>query len=323
MGTDDLMQFKDLDLVAFNRGAEAAFCDLVTELIIAAGGVAEIITVIQEAAFELDISPETAKRYLLKHSARRGRFVIHRRQVRLREPVDSRDQGRPGASSHDGGRHEAPGGHQDGACSDPIDALPLPAHPCACGSRRFFKGSSGPWRCLRCDEPPAGSVVLLYTLPDDGPPDKHDDPLAPHVHSGNGHGSSRQAVGRVDNAKANVVSRSVIQALWKTSQGFPQGVTAHSQQVVMAGTPTAPQSTTSGACSVALPWYTGATMATISSPPRPVATVAILPPHPCRKVIHRSCCPNGSRFSRSAGASEASRGAVGCKRLLARAIPSI
>ena len=43
--------------------------------------------IIAETSFDLDISPATAKRYLLKHSARKAEFVVHEKLVRLRNKM--------------------------------------------------------------------------------------------------------------------------------------------------------------------------------------------------------------------------------------------
>jgi len=75
-----------VDVIAFNGEAEAAFVALVRRLVIPNGR--RWSEVIQEAAYELDISTETAKRYLVKHTASRAEFVVERGFVRLRLPSE-------------------------------------------------------------------------------------------------------------------------------------------------------------------------------------------------------------------------------------------
>ena len=74
---------KQSDIVAFNHEAEKSFVKLISEL------VQEDVSIsyreaVREAAFELNISIETAKRYLEKHSARRAEFCIDDGSVTLR-----------------------------------------------------------------------------------------------------------------------------------------------------------------------------------------------------------------------------------------------
>ena len=83
--SNDLSALKALDIIAFNQSAESRFVELVTAYL-QEEGPQPVNAVIAEAAFELDISPATAKRYLLKHSARRAEFVVQEKLVRLRKP---------------------------------------------------------------------------------------------------------------------------------------------------------------------------------------------------------------------------------------------
>ena len=85
---NDINALKSLDLVAFNQSAEKSFVDLVITFL-QEEGPQPVSTVITETAFELDISPATAKRYLQKHSARRAEFLIQEKLVRLRYPTKS------------------------------------------------------------------------------------------------------------------------------------------------------------------------------------------------------------------------------------------
>ncbi len=68
---------KHVDLAAFNAGAEAGFVKLVRELIDEEDSkTIPIFEVTREAAYELGISTMTAKRYLMKYTARRAPFRI-------------------------------------------------------------------------------------------------------------------------------------------------------------------------------------------------------------------------------------------------------
>ena len=82
---NDLNALKSLDIIAFNQGAENRFVELVTAFL-EEEGPQPVNTVVSEASFELDISPATVKRYLQKHSARRAKFLIQEKLVRLRKP---------------------------------------------------------------------------------------------------------------------------------------------------------------------------------------------------------------------------------------------
>ena len=67
----DFGWLKQADVVAFNSEAEKTFVALVRTL-----APCSVSDAVREAAFELNISVETAKRYLIKHTARRAEFVI-------------------------------------------------------------------------------------------------------------------------------------------------------------------------------------------------------------------------------------------------------
>ena len=71
----ELAELKRTDLPAFNQKSEPDFIYLICRMIAEEGPVT-VREVIQEASFELDVSPSTAKRYLFKHSARRGHFCF-------------------------------------------------------------------------------------------------------------------------------------------------------------------------------------------------------------------------------------------------------
>lgn len=70
----ELAEAKPMDLVDFNRTAEKQFVELICFLL--ADGDLSAKEAIQESCFELNISPITARRYLLKHTARRAEFRI-------------------------------------------------------------------------------------------------------------------------------------------------------------------------------------------------------------------------------------------------------
>jgi len=77
-----LNTLKVIDLLEFNLCAEQEFVKVITAL--CSGGSPSVRECQAEAAFELNISIETAKRYLLKHTARRAEFVITDGKVGLR-----------------------------------------------------------------------------------------------------------------------------------------------------------------------------------------------------------------------------------------------
>ncbi|RLC79574.1 MAG: hypothetical protein DRI61_07640 [Chloroflexi bacterium] len=79
---EDLAGWKALDVVEFNRRAEARFVAFVQEMVNRTP--VPISTVIQEAAYHLDISPATAKRYLVKYTASQAPFKIVEDNVTLR-----------------------------------------------------------------------------------------------------------------------------------------------------------------------------------------------------------------------------------------------
>jgi len=79
----ELRTLKATDLVEFNRIAECEFVTIVLGLMGEYGAV-RVREVCIEAAFRLDISIETAKRYLLKHSAFSAEFEIEKGWVRER-----------------------------------------------------------------------------------------------------------------------------------------------------------------------------------------------------------------------------------------------
>ena len=82
----ELNTLKAIDLTEFNSRAEQAFVEMVAAFVQECGSQPpRVREVLAEAAFELNISIETAKRYLLKHSARRAEFAVTGGIVTLRE----------------------------------------------------------------------------------------------------------------------------------------------------------------------------------------------------------------------------------------------
>jgi hypothetical protein len=71
----ELAELKRTDLNAFNSAAEDAFVNLICRFIVDEGP-RTVRAVMSEASYELDVSPETAKRYLFKHTARRAHFTF-------------------------------------------------------------------------------------------------------------------------------------------------------------------------------------------------------------------------------------------------------
>jgi len=68
-GKRDFKNQKHVDILAFNVGAETHFIELVRLMIEKNEGKAiSVARVIQKASFKLNVSQQTAKRYLLKHS---------------------------------------------------------------------------------------------------------------------------------------------------------------------------------------------------------------------------------------------------------------
>ena len=78
----DNSAMKHHDLVAFNSEAERAFLQLAKELL--DEGDCSPSELVQEACFVLDVSKETARRYLFKHTARRASLGIREGLVFLR-----------------------------------------------------------------------------------------------------------------------------------------------------------------------------------------------------------------------------------------------
>jgi hypothetical protein len=80
----DFHELKFVNPSAFNSRAEEKFVELVRTLIEENGGRGyPVWEVCREAAYEIKISMDTAKRYLMKHSARRAEFLVFGKQVML------------------------------------------------------------------------------------------------------------------------------------------------------------------------------------------------------------------------------------------------
>ena len=80
----ELRTLKATDLVEFNRRAESDFV-YITRNLLASLGAMRVRMVCIEVAARLDISIETAKRYLLKHSASISEFEIEKGWVTERK----------------------------------------------------------------------------------------------------------------------------------------------------------------------------------------------------------------------------------------------
>ena len=95
---DDLATLKSLDIIAFNLSAEKRFVLLASQLVPCT---AQFL--IRETAFALDISVETAKRYLNKHSASHAEFEIKQNIVLARTCFSTDAQGIAWRSQAKGG----------------------------------------------------------------------------------------------------------------------------------------------------------------------------------------------------------------------------
>lgn len=89
-GKSNFKNQKHVDLMSFNASAEDQFVEIVRKLIEDSPGKTSIAigTVYQEAAYELNVSPQTAKRYLIKHSARRAALRVFGKDVMLNPKYD-------------------------------------------------------------------------------------------------------------------------------------------------------------------------------------------------------------------------------------------
>ncbi len=87
-----LEELKHTNMVAFNDTAVRKFIELIRSLIERndLNGI-NILEVYREAAYEIGISIETAKRYLIAHSASRAEFMMFGRLVMLNPNYQPRD----------------------------------------------------------------------------------------------------------------------------------------------------------------------------------------------------------------------------------------
>ena len=75
---------KSIDPTAFNGQAEQAFVELVRRMIeVKNGNPVALAAVYQETAYKLDVSTETVKRYLFKHSAETAELRVFGKMVFL------------------------------------------------------------------------------------------------------------------------------------------------------------------------------------------------------------------------------------------------
>ena len=75
---------KHLDIMSFNADAEIKFIECVRTLIEENhGNPVNISEVYRESSYEIDVSPSTVKRYLVKHSARRAELRVFGKAVML------------------------------------------------------------------------------------------------------------------------------------------------------------------------------------------------------------------------------------------------
>ena len=88
-----LRVLKSADLVAFNELADEYFVHLV-RVLLTESPTEKIKTteVLREASYEIGVSPETIKRYLMQHTARRAEFRVFQGYVFLNPNYVSRDE---------------------------------------------------------------------------------------------------------------------------------------------------------------------------------------------------------------------------------------
>ena len=94
-GEDDgFKNEKHMDMLAFNEGAEAAFVRLVAGMIEKNGGKpVDVGRVIQKAAFKLNVSTMTAKRYLVKHSDDEAELRVWGKYVMMNPEFEAEEVG--------------------------------------------------------------------------------------------------------------------------------------------------------------------------------------------------------------------------------------
>jgi len=79
---DAALSLKTVDVVAFNRAAEMRFVEIARRLVPCAAS-----HLVRETAYMLDVSIETTKRYLIKHTAAAAEFEVVRGVVLLKKQV--------------------------------------------------------------------------------------------------------------------------------------------------------------------------------------------------------------------------------------------
>jgi len=88
-GEADWDRLKEIDAVAFNGHAERAFIDMLRRDLTKMSGRGILVgDVHAEGAYRLNVSTETVKRYLLKHSCRFGPFCVKDGRVFMRGDDD-------------------------------------------------------------------------------------------------------------------------------------------------------------------------------------------------------------------------------------------
>lgn len=89
-----LRTLKSADLVAFNELADEYFVHLVREILDEAPtGKVKTTEILRECSYEIGVSPETVKRYLLQHTARRAQFRVFQGYVFINPNYENRDDG--------------------------------------------------------------------------------------------------------------------------------------------------------------------------------------------------------------------------------------
>lgn len=84
---------KHVDLMAFNASAEDRFIEKVRLMIEKSGRtVIPIAKVYQECSYDLNVSPQTIKRYLVKHSAERAELRVFGKDVMLNPNYKPEDE---------------------------------------------------------------------------------------------------------------------------------------------------------------------------------------------------------------------------------------
>jgi len=88
---EDLGTLKEMDIIAFNRSAEAQFVRLLRQMCLANPGGVPVRVVRAEVAFRLGVSVETVKRYVEKWTAPSAPFCLVDGMIRVR--LKQQDEG--------------------------------------------------------------------------------------------------------------------------------------------------------------------------------------------------------------------------------------